>query len=148
MPPIRAASVRYPLQDRASDNSLRLWLAFFVLPQAAEGSPAEKSVRTLTGAGMARILPRTWNQLSVVTKARESKTAGHWYNSTAGCFSGVKKLAREGKCWDAAEKEFALKKYADMARIPEWSATSRAAIVDLGTGNLILALSGRTAVTL
>ena len=64
MPPIRAASLRFiPSRTAAIDNRRRLWLAFFVAAASRRSSPAEKSVRTLTAAGMARILPAPWNQL-------------------------------------------------------------------------------------
>src|SRR5687768_12880381 len=65
MPPIRAACARFiPSSTPANDKSRRLWFAFLVAPASRRSSPAEKSLRTLTAAGMARILPAPWNQLS------------------------------------------------------------------------------------
>jgi hypothetical protein len=65
MPPIRAACARFiPSSTPANDKSRRLWFALLVAPASRRSSPAEKSLRTLTAAGMARILPAPWNQLS------------------------------------------------------------------------------------
>jgi hypothetical protein len=65
MPPIRAASVQFiPSSTAANDSNRRLWFAFFVAAASRRSSRAEKSVRTLKAAGMARILPTPWNQLS------------------------------------------------------------------------------------
>jgi hypothetical protein len=47
----------------ARDNRRRLWLAFFVAAASRRSAPAEKSVRILTAAGMAQVLPTPWNQL-------------------------------------------------------------------------------------
>jgi hypothetical protein len=59
MPPIRAACARFvPSSTAASDKKRRLWFAFFTAVASRRSSPAEKSVRTRTAAGMARILPR------------------------------------------------------------------------------------------
>src|ERR687898_225755 len=60
MPPILAASVRsIPSRTAARDRRRRLWLAFFVVAASRRSSLAEKSVRSLTAAGMARVLPST-----------------------------------------------------------------------------------------
>src|SRR5215207_6605243 len=65
MPPIRAACARFiPSSTAANDKRRRLWLAFFAAVASRRSSPAEKSFRTLTAAGMARIPPAPWNQLS------------------------------------------------------------------------------------
>src|SRR5665213_431975 len=63
MPPIRAASVRFmPSNTAASDNNRRLWLLSFERLANRRSSAAEKSVRSLTADGMARISSRPSNQ--------------------------------------------------------------------------------------
>src|SRR5687767_10834269 len=65
MPPIRAACARFiPSSTAANDKRRRLWFPILVAAASRRSSPAEKSLRTLTAAGMARILPAPWNQLS------------------------------------------------------------------------------------
>ena len=73
MPPRRAASVRLiPSRTAARDKRRRLWLAFLVDAASRRSSPAEKSVRSLTAAGMAQALPTPSNQLQA---QRESPTS-------------------------------------------------------------------------
>ena len=54
----------HPVEHPANDKSSRLWFPILVAAASRRSSPAEKSLRTLTAAGMARILPAPWNQLS------------------------------------------------------------------------------------
>src|SRR5215210_854950 len=64
MPPRRAASLRLiPSRTAARDRRRRLWLAFFVVAANRRSSWAEKSVRILTAAGMAQVLPTPLNQI-------------------------------------------------------------------------------------